>query len=172
VFTISEKQGNTTSRLEFYDIQTGKVKQYFDFPIYNTKHESEAVINIDDNNYLLGYDGKTIWIQKIAYGGYNYSIGEYLVQSMYTEKEIKQNDTNLLDFALSLEQGVHAVQNITGATPARFQWSISLVVKNARDRCTVYAYAYDGLYMNNNTTGDKDGWGGWVFCAAQHVSLD
>lgn len=96
---------------------------------------------------------------------------EIAIVNLQQQTSNKFSSGNLLEVALTLPAGIHAVQNLHDSTP--FQYCMSIVCKNAADRCTVYCYGHNGLYMNNYTA-DEGGvgtWDGWRYCAATAVDL-
>lgn len=95
------------------------------------------------------------------------------ITNLQQHAEHKHNYGDLLAFALTLPKGIHAVQNRNGTTPSKFAYSMAIVAKNTENRCTVFAYAMDGLYMNNYTAdeGAVGTWDGWRYCAATAVDL-
>lgn len=186
VWTISEGQEPecrlTASRLEFYDFDTGEVTNFIDFPTRDRYHEAEATLLINGKRYILGYDGTNIYVEEIAKGNYNFAFSPLSADeevhkgssNLVTNNAVaerfyhKQNSGDLLAFALSLPAGIHAVQNTTGATPAGFQYMMSIVVKNeAGDLCTIYSRGQDGNFFMNHYSQISDGvfgWYGWRYC--------
>lgn len=74
-----------------------------------------------------------------------------------------QNSGDVLAFAKNLKAGVYTVQNLYSTIPSRFAYSMMLIGTNGSDRCNIYAYASDGLWMNCY---QDSMWLGWKKCSA------
>lgn len=53
-------------RLLFFNMETGKVKQYFDLTPYDKYDEIEAAVAIGDSVFVLSYTWDYVWIRKIS----------------------------------------------------------------------------------------------------------
>lgn len=190
VWSISEGQDPecrlTASRLEFYDFDTGEVTNFIDFPTRDRYHEAEATLLINGKRYILGYDGTNIYVEEITKAGYNFmfphlSADEEIYKgsnNLVTNNAVaerlfhKKNSGKLIDFALSLPAGIHAVQNLWGAKPSVLEYTLSIVAKNeAGDRCSIYAQGNDGRFYQNNYLAEAGGWQGWKFTALDPVTF-
>lgn len=176
---------STASRIDFPTFSEGEPARFIDLPTRHRDQEAEAFVTVGygpgQMQCLLSRDGSNILVEKISLGDYN-----FITSYLSADKEVninsnnvvsnaavadrfysKVNEGNLLDFALSLPSGVHAVQNTQSATPNAFKYMMALVVKNeVGNRCAVYVCDGNGILCTNNYFGYyyDDGtpkWQGW-----------
>lgn len=62
---ISNAQYCESARLLTVDYETGKVKNYYDYPVFHKFDEPESLVVIDDSLLIIGYEPNNLLIRKV-----------------------------------------------------------------------------------------------------------
>lgn len=170
---ISNSQYCENARLLTVDYETAKVKNYYDYPVFQQFDEPESLVVMDDTLLVIGYEPNNLLIRKVninetgsivnPVGVNNFTSTEYTLyvdetKSVNGDGISKNTPINDLEYALKL---------------AKFNHSVTIILlSNTIKTSTIYFSHYRGLLLIKGDKGTEELSRNIVFNDVNMIYLD